>query len=48
MIFKDFDFNHDGYMDYYDFLLFVLPQDCKKVREKVEQRQEKYPFPGDR
>ena len=31
-LFDIFDFNDDGYLDFEDFILFILPQDEPKVR----------------
>ena len=49
-IFKIFDYNHDGYLDFEDFILFLLPQDASELRysleKTVEQEKamEKYSF----
>jgi Ca2+-binding EF-hand superfamily protein len=37
-VFKLFDKDHDGNLDFDDFLQFVLPYDDVKLRAKVTQR----------
>ena len=36
-LFHIFDYNDDGYIDFEDFVLFILPQDDMKIRSRAEK-----------